>query len=60
LQGAILLFVLGGNVFVRYRLRVLRSGTREELAPPEAVEPTSAVEQSVSDEPPRARRSTHE
>jgi general nucleoside transport system permease protein len=60
LQGAILLFVLGGNVFVRYRLRVLRSGTREELAPPEAVEPTSAIEQSVSDEPPRARRSTHE
>jgi general nucleoside transport system permease protein len=30
LQGAILLFVLGGNVFVRYRLRLVRTDTTQE------------------------------
>jgi general nucleoside transport system permease protein len=32
LQGAILLFVLGGNVFVRYRLRLVRTGVSQEQA----------------------------
>jgi hypothetical protein len=35
LQGAILLFVLGGDVFTRYRLRIIR---RESAAP--APQPT--------------------
>ncbi|MBE0408647.1 MAG: ABC transporter permease [Anaerolineales bacterium] len=30
LQGAILLFVLGGSVFNRYRLRILRPGLKDE------------------------------
>jgi general nucleoside transport system permease protein len=36
LQGAILLFVLGGNVFVRYRLRLVRTNATEERVSPRA------------------------
>jgi ABC-type uncharacterized transport system permease subunit len=32
LQGAILLFVLGGSVFNQYRLRLVRSVTKDESA----------------------------
>ena len=38
LQGAILFFVLGGEIFTQYRVRVVRAGQAEEETRP-AVEP---------------------
>ena len=35
LQGAILFFVLGGSIFVNYRIRVIRPEKEPTLSPPE-------------------------
>ncbi len=42
LQGAILLFVLGGDIFTRYRLRITRPGTQTATAATRPVEPATA------------------